>query len=179
MDFVTIFFLLAFVAGVIYTVRIITKKKGGVQKKPIASSNLVLWGFIVAALGLVAYIFSLSSPGGYSLIPIFGMIMILGFITLLIGLCFLIADMAQAKGRSWLAFFLLSLLISPLITWLIAASLSPLPGSAEYVAPAESREPQNAESLPQQIEKLGELRDKGLITQKEFAEKKKELLDRM
>ena len=179
MDFVTIFFLLAFVAGVIYTVRIITKKKGGVQKQPIASSKLVLWGLISAVVGLILYWVGAFIPNAYFLFPIGGFIGILGLITLLIGLCFLIADMAQAKGRSWLAFFLLSLLISPLITWLIAASLSPLPGSAEYVAPAASREPQNAESLSQQIEKLGELRDKGLITQKEFAEKKKELLDRI
>jgi hypothetical protein len=39
-----------------------------------------------------------------------------------------IADQAQAKGKSWSAFFWLSLLISPLVTWLIVSSVQPEQG---------------------------------------------------
>jgi hypothetical protein len=36
-----------------------------------------------------------------------------------------IADKAEAKGKSWEAFFWLSMLISPLITWLVVSSIQP------------------------------------------------------
>lgn len=44
---------------------------------------------------------------------------------------------------------------------------------------AEPAAPVAAPSIPDQIKKLGELREQGLLTEDEFASKKKELLDRM
>lgn len=49
------------------------------------------------------------------------------------------------------------------------------PPSASPPAPASGASP----SIPDQIRKLGELKDQGLLTEDEFATKKKELLDRM
>jgi membrane protein YdbS with pleckstrin-like domain len=37
----------------------------------------------------------------------------------------------------------------------------------------------NGESIPEQIERLGQLRDKGMLTDEEFERKKRDLLDRM
>lgn len=37
----------------------------------------------------------------------------------------------------------------------------------------------SGESIPEQIQKLGQLRDQGILTEEEFAEKKRQLLDRM
>ena len=37
----------------------------------------------------------------------------------------------------------------------------------------------SGESIPDQISKLGELRDKGVLTDQEFEQKKRQLLDRM
>jgi hypothetical protein len=39
-----------------------------------------------------------------------------------------IADQANAKGKNWVAFFWLSILISPLVTWLIVSSIQPEQG---------------------------------------------------
>lgn len=122
---------------------------------------------------------------GMSFIPdnniqLFSVIVIwISFFIILIGINSLIADLAKSKGRSWAAFFWLSLLFSPLIMWIIAATISPTPGSSAYVAP--SNPPKNTESqdLAKEIEKLGELKEKGFITKAEFDAKKKELLDRI
>lgn len=87
-----------------------------------------------------------------------------------------IADLAASKGRSWGAFFWLTILFSPIIMWIIAASVSPLPGSATYISPvSESLKP----DVSDQLKKLSELHKEGILTDKEFEAKKKEFLDRL
>jgi hypothetical protein len=63
---------------------------------------------------------------------------------------------------------------------IIAASISPIPGSAAYVSP-EGKNPEDKDQLDQtvQLRKLAELRDSGILTKAEFDAKKKELLDRI
>ena len=106
-------------------------------------------------------------------------VMPLGFFAAIFGLYgwigTFIADLAASKGRSWGAFFWLTILFSPIIMWIIAASVSPQAGSAAYVAPTKSGTPDSAE----QLKKLAALRDEGILTKAEFEAKKKELLDRI
>ena len=84
----------------------------------------------------------------------------------------LVADVAHRKGRNWVAFFWLSLLLSPLVTWLIVATFGP-----------ETREEEAAKSISKSLEsKLEELKglhEKGLVSQAEFEEKKRKLLNQM
>ena len=51
------------------------------------------------------------------------------------------------------------------------------PAPAAEAAPATPAEPQL--SIPEQIEKLDQLRRQGVVTDEEFEAKKRELLDRM
>jgi len=54
---------------------------------------------------------------------------VLTFVWLFFGIMALsIANQASAKGKSWVSFFWLSILISPLITWLIVSSIQPEQG---------------------------------------------------
>ncbi|MCA9779801.1 MAG: SHOCT domain-containing protein [Candidatus Eremiobacteraeota bacterium] len=57
-----------------------------------------------------------------------------------------------------------------------AAKSEPAPEKAEPVAPAPSG---GGDSIPDQIKKLGQLRDDGILTDEEFETKKRQLLDRM
>ena len=73
---------------------------------------------VIAFLGY--FVFGISILGLDSVLAVaFG---ILGFVV--VGLSALVARRASSKGKSAVAFFFLSLLISPLITWLIVESLS-------------------------------------------------------
>jgi cell division protein FtsX len=85
-----------------------------------------------------------------------------------------IANMAEQKGRSFDAFFMLSVIFSPIIMGIIAASLGP-------VAKGQSST-QSAPSVPditEQIKKLSDLREQGILTQEEFDDKKEQLLKRI
>ena len=55
------------------------------------------------------------------------------------------------------------------------AKAEPRPEKPEPVAPASG----GGDSIPDQIKKLGQLRDDGILTDEEFETKKRELLDRM
>jgi hypothetical protein len=97
-----------------------------------------------------------------------------------LGFAGLIANMAHSKGRSWTAFFWLSLLFTPILMWIIAATVSPLPGSKDYL-PINGNIAIKSETLDpvDQIKKLGKLREQGLLTEEEFLEKKTDLLTRI
>ena len=82
-------------------------------------------------------------------------------------------------GLIYAAFFWLSVLISPLLMWIIAAAISPLPNSNSTGSPAASSQSNASSQIARDIEELGSLRDRGLITKAEFDSKKKELLDRI
>jgi MFS family permease len=90
-----------------------------------------------------------------------------------------IGSVAEEKGRSFAAFFFLSLLISPIIMGIIVATISPMKNSSGDTKPEIGFEQPASKDLAQEIEKLGQLREKGLITKAEFDAKKKELLDRI
>lgn len=146
------------------------------EKKPkrpkTKSQKVALVSLITSAVILPTGFIPDQFPGmGITL----GVIFAASLLVLYFSLFGLIADMAARKGRSWQAFFWLSLLVTPLVMLIIAASISPQAGSAAYVAPTQSGTPDSAE----QLKKLAELRDEGILTKAEFEAKKKELLDRI
>lgn len=131
-----------------------------------------LWAAVFTwAIGVVTEVAAIAFIGfAIGVIALFG---------ISLTLCALIADMARSKGRNWAAFFWLSILFSPLIMWIIAATISPLPGSSQFIpAPPDSTTSEFLDPA-NEIKKLGELREQGLITKGEFESKKKELLDRI
>jgi len=78
-----------------------------------------------------------------------------------------IADIAHDKGKSWEAFFWLSLLVSPLITWLIVASIKSERTSAE-----QSQSP----SVSEEIRKLEALYKSGALDEEEYKKAKAKIL---
>jgi len=86
-----------------------------------------------------------------------------------------IAAQAQNKGRSFTAFFWLSFLLSPILMQIIVSSLSDSP--AQAAAPISPKS--ESESATKKLGDLKSLLDSGAITQDEFDEKKKKLLDQI
>jgi len=86
-----------------------------------------------------------------------------------------IAAQAENKGRSFTAFFWLSFLLSPILMHIIVASLSDSPAPAAAPAAAGT----NNESATKKLADLKSLLDSGAITQDEFDEKKKKLLEQI
>lgn len=98
-----------------------------------------------------------------------------GLIITVFSACGLIADMAAKKGRNWAAFFWLSALVSPLIMWIVAATIAPLSqGTPETTRQSAS----SSASLEEKIAQLTNLKEQGVLTEAEFASKKKDLLDK-
>ena len=136
-----------------------------------------------AAFGLgcmfVGFLISLPQSTD-SATPVMAAVMFIGgAFFLYLAFCLAVANMGARRGRSWAAFFWISMLASPLIMWIIAASLSPLPGSEKYISPvfpetvtSKTSESNNATKIKQ----LAELRDSKLISDEEFEIKKAELL---
>lgn len=93
------------------------------------------------------------------------------------GMCHAVAAQAVLKGRKYDQFFLLSLLISPVICFLIVASMS----SPNSVAGDVKSNKQTASELGvvAKIEALTEMKEKGLISEAEFLAKKSELLNNL
>ena len=140
------------------------------------SSSLKITGLVGVVLigaGLISLL--LSVMGWFvSLIPI-----IAGVQLIYIWVACAIADLAERKGRSWPLFFWLALLVSWVIMLIIAAAITPL-GSASAPRNQAPAQPSTKGTDPgEQIRKLQKLKDDGLLTDAEFAEKKKELLARM
>lgn len=78
-----------------------------------------------------------------------------------------IADQAHSKNRSWTAFFWLSLLLSPLVTWLIVATIKGEESQAEQSQPS---------SVSEEIGKLEALYKSGALSEEEFKRAKSKLL---
>ena len=163
----------------------VTKKKSSISKR-VAVISSILFGVTAIAGGiawLIDWNVNFGLPIGREIDMInlsvgmmFWQFLPLELIVLYVALVALIADMAKRKGRSWAVFFWLALLFSPLIMWIIAASISPLPNSEAYVAPPANQQSGNVDST-EQLKKLAELREAGILTKAEFEAKKKELLD--
>jgi hypothetical protein len=138
--------------------------------------GLVLLGIA----GLVAITVAIDAYS--SLYVIAGALAWIALVFFILGLCSLIADLAVTKGRSWPAFFWLSLLFSPLIMWIIAAAISPI--AIERETPASNRlsvsmQQKSSEDITAQLQQLRDLKDKGLISEADFEAKKAELLERL
>ena len=134
-----------------------------------AKTNVV--ALVIIGWAFIGGIFTNFSMGGLVLGAIWGVIM--GLISVAI------ARMAENKGRSFNSFFWLSVLINPILMWIIAAALSPLPGSVQFADSASNTLSTTSADAVSEIKKLGDLKDQGLITKAEFDAKKKELLDRI
>ena len=151
---------------------IVEQKAAGtyIASESFKSNSIAYSVMIWAGIGGIA---TSASDGAVGLIvgAIWGAI--IGLISSAIG------KMAERKGRSYAAFFWLSVLISPLLMWIIAAAISPLPNSNSTGSPAASSQSNASSQIARDIEELGSLRDRGLITKAEFDSKKKELLDRI
>jgi hypothetical protein len=147
-------------------------KLGGVVRITKADRILTL-AFLLPASGALVYSFLNAEP---TFIYIGWALIILWYIVVLSRA---VAKVAQEKGRSYSDFLILSLVFSPIIMGIVAAAISPLPGSKRYIPMVVQSAGPVASSELEQIEKLGELLAKGLITQVEFDEKRAKLLDRI
>ena len=176
------FFSSLVLALIVLVVVAFTLGKSNISTKTrrLASRFFLFGGLVALFIGLIIV---LPDNGGFPtttwwvglyLVPI-------GALGVALWLGILIANVAAEKGRSWLAFFVLSFFLSPIIIGIVVATISPLPGSPRYVSPQPepNGSAMNSSTPADQIEKLGTLLDKGLITQQEFEQKKKDLLDKL
>ena len=165
------------------------------NRKPSQKSSGIRVARIIGFVGLGLFVlgialFLISNPSwgrDESLLGLKNSLMVLslglipaGFVVSLLALqvllSSLVADLAKSKGGSWDAFFWLSIFFL-VIMWIVAVAMSPLPGSPRFVTQPPASNPSSDSA--DQIQKLAQLRDQGILTSKEFEAKKKEMLDRM
>lgn len=91
--------------------------------------------------------------------------------TVLVPFLTLVANKAERAGRSWTGFFWLSLVISPLITGLIAIALKD-----EDFSEGKNAVELGKQSLESKLLEIQSLLDKGLISEADFEAKKKDVL---
>ena len=159
--------------GLITTSLVIGRAKTTVKTRRRASRVLIFGGIGVFVLGLIlfiaGYVYSIFPIGGPA-----GVIMTLtGGLALTLGLAVLIANVASLKGRSWVAFYWLSVLVSPVIMGIIAATLKPLDSSQSVSSAGSLQVDSNLES---KLIELQNLREKGMLSEAEFNEAKKKTL---
>ena len=118
----------------------------------------------------------------------------LGYIVL----CFVVAAIATNRGRSGFGFFVLSALLSPIIGGLVLIASPNLKAQAQHEQERKEDQQRHAESLKvlakvaepaaspavapsaaDELAKLAALRDKGVLTEDEFAGQKRRLLSRL
>lgn len=135
------------------------------QKSSVFAWTIILWG-------VVGGLFTSFMIIGLIIGAIWGVIIALASAA--------IARMAESKGRSYLAFFWLSALISPILMWIIAAAISPLTQNT-MLTDATKKLDDSTESLNlmEQLQKLSELHEQGVLTKVEYNQKKKQLLERI
>lgn len=87
--------------------------------------RIINW--LLIAIGVVAFLalIMIIGLGAFGLDQASALLLALVFGTNL-AFAGLIAGRARDKGRNWTAFFILTVLISPVITWLIVESIQPL-----------------------------------------------------
>lgn len=91
--------------------------------------------------------------------------------TVLVPILTLVANKAERAGRSWTGFFWLSLVISPLITGLIAIALKD-----EDFSEGKNAVELGKQTLESKLFEIQSLLDKGLISEADFEAKKKDVL---
>jgi hypothetical protein len=80
--------------------------------------------FAFPIFGIVSLVY--GSFTNYVLPTIYSVVFIMSILWFIFGtMAFSIAQKAQEKGKDWTSFFWLTLLISPLLTWLIVSSIQP------------------------------------------------------
>jgi hypothetical protein len=99
---------------------------------------------------------------------------------------FMAAYVAANKGRSGFGFFMLSLVLSPLIGFiaaLIAKPIIPTPPikfkPSEPIDSSSSKSSNLADSSAEKLKALNKLKEDGLITEEEFEQKRAKLIDKM
>ena len=179
MDFFSIFAI--GLVALIITASVIGRSRTSEKSRRLAARLFLFGGLGGLLFGLILFL-----PGyneGYPTnTTIVGFVLaLLGGLAVSLGVGILIANVASEKGRSWVAFFVLSFFLSPIIIGIVVAAIAPLPGSSRYRSVEVTAGGQNnrTDSVADQIEKLGSLLEKGLITQDEFDEKKRALLGRL
>jgi membrane protein implicated in regulation of membrane protease activity len=100
---------------------------------------------------------------------IFLLVVSLSIGLLFAGLAFFVGEKAEEAGRGWISFFWLTMLLSPLVTWIIVSVLKPASVSS-------SKNPDRPAPLAGKLAELKDLQEKGLISPDEFEEAKKRLL---
>jgi hypothetical protein len=126
----------------------------------------------VVLFSILAIAVSAATFNFYSSASVVITILVAGVFGLILALLSaMVADTAELSGRSWLSFFWLSLLISPLVTWLVVAALGSQLSSGHDTALSTS-----SGSLSAEIERLSALYEEGGLTAEEFAAAKKKLL---
>jgi hypothetical protein len=84
-------------------------------------------------------------------------------------LAFFVGDKAEEAGRGWISFFWLTMVLSPLVTWIIVLVLKP-------VSVSSSKYPEPPAPIATKLAELLELQEKGLISPDEFEKAKKRAL---
>lgn len=84
-----------------------------------------------------------------------------------------IGNKAERAGRSWVAFFWLSALVSPIVMGIIAVTLKPLDSSDSVSSVDSTKSESNLES---KLIELQNLKNRGILSEEEFNEAKKKAL---
>lgn len=98
-------------------------------------------------------------------------VLIVFFLIGLIGAA--IANKAEKAGRSWLAFFWLSALVSPIIMGIIAVTLKP---SDQLDSPITGASNRSEPILEEKLAELESLKNRGVISGEEFEQARKKAL---
>ena len=137
-------------------------------------ASLVFYVICVIVIGLVTEIaswwnssWSLWDTAGVALLTL----LVLGLVSLYSRLASVIGNRAERSGRSWLAFYLVSYFVSPLITGLVAIALKD-----EALSEGKNTKESGNQSLESKLLEIQTLRDKGLISEADFEAKKKNIL---
>jgi len=124
-----------------------------------------LYLFPIFGIGFLVYGYVFGPyvlPGYYFVVPVLSFIWFgFGYIAISI------ANLAVSKGRSWLAFFWLSILLSPLLTWLILASVK---SDSSDVKQNETNK------LSEELVKLEKLHKSGAIDDEEYKRAKAKII---
>lgn len=151
-------------------------------KRPTGQKTWKFWpiSFRIFVIGILVILISqLLAFSGFGSFFVLILNTIGVYLSTFVAISAYIADVARSKGRSWNAFFWISLLVTPIVMGIIAATISPLPDSKKYFPESSIEDSKVPQDVALEIEKLGALKEKGLITLGEFNAKKKELLNRI
>ena len=113
-----------------------------------------------------------------------GVLLVYGIIGVVGGI--IAAEMADNKGKNRALWFVLSLVISPLVTILIlavmdkpregSASVSDRPDSSRSGGVSRSEEDRSSDDVLTRLERLNDLRKDGALTEEEFEAEKDRIL---